>query len=229
MEPPPAAEYISQGDESDVKSPIMEGSPAEEYVSQEDESDFDSEEFEDETSARVREVEEALPGNMAVREVVGAHTTPCSDCGKSSWGYGEYYVYDAQQPWGSDKFCLDCAHMKYCQISENEAELAEEEEDAATEIEDELVEKGYTMVSDVDLLHCTSDRCVRELQALVAPKPPAPKPPQGVLVCGQAGLVINKLSFDNRPCCSVCKSKWERFWFCNAKDFAKVKPQPLPR
>ena len=33
----------------------------------------------------------------------------------------------------------------------------------------------------------------------------------------------------DRPCCSVCKSKWERFWFCNAKDFAKVKPEPLPR
>jgi len=31
-------------------------------------------------------------------------------------------------------------------------------------------------------------QCVRELQALVAPKPP-----QGVLVRGQAGLVISKL------------------------------------
>ena len=189
MEGTPAEEYISQEDDSGLELPIMEGSPAEEYVSQEDESDFDSEEFEDETSARMREVEEALPVNMALLEVVGADSTPCSDCGKSSWGYGEYYVYDAQQPRGSDKFCLDCAHMKYCQIDEDEDELAEEEEDAAIEIEDELVEKGYIMVADVDLLDCTSAR----------------------------------------PSCSVCKSKWERFWFCNARDFAKVNPEPGER
>ena len=35
--------------------------------------------------------------------------------------------------------------------------------------------------------------CVRELQALVAPKPP-----QGVLVRGQAGLVINKISVEGK-------------------------------
>ena len=36
---------------------------------------------------------------------------------------------------------------------------------------------------------------VRKLQALVAPKPP-----QGVLVCGHAGRVMNKLSGDLKGC-----------------------------
>ena len=51
---------------------------------------------------------------MAIRPVTGNHRKGCSDCGHESWTPGEYYIYDSAQPWGSDKYCLDCAYSKYC-------------------------------------------------------------------------------------------------------------------
>mmetsp|Transcript_46597 Transcript_46597/g.77024 ORF Transcript_46597/g.77024 Transcript_46597/m.77024 type:complete len:283 (+) Transcript_46597:20-868(+) len=123
----------------------------------------DEEESDDECNdgARCREVMDALPPNMSIRAVGGSHRKECSDCGYNDWGPGDYYVYDAQQPWGTDKLCLDCAHLKYCLQGDSEDEDDESEDDedleaeAAAEyahsIESEMKEKGYQMLSGVDL------------------------------------------------------------------------------
>ena len=61
----------------------------------------------------VRSVQSRLPPNMSVKQVAGNHRKPCSECGKSDWFDGEWYIYDHVQPWGSDKYCLNCADMQF--------------------------------------------------------------------------------------------------------------------
>ena len=61
---------------------------------------------------RTDEVGRKLPPNYQIREVSGNHRKPCSDCGKNDWFRGDYYVFDAFQPYGTDKYCLDCADNK---------------------------------------------------------------------------------------------------------------------
>eukprot|EP00984_Skeletonema_dohrnii_P018648 scaffold8749_cov115-Skeletonema_dohrnii-CCMP3373.AAC.3 len=58
---------------------------------------------------KVRRVCSKIPSNYEVRKVVGNHRKGCSDCGKNDWMIGDYYVHDHVQPWGAQKFCLDCA------------------------------------------------------------------------------------------------------------------------
>ena len=91
----------------------------------------------EETMGQVRRVQSLLPGNMAVREVAGNHRKPCSRCGKDSWYPGEWYVYDAAQPWGSDKFCLDCAEMEFDGASSDEEFEGEGESEEESEEEGE--------------------------------------------------------------------------------------------
>ena len=64
----------------------------------------------------------AMMRGFAVRDVRGAHRKPCSECGKKDWWPGEYYVYDAANPWGTDKYCLDCAEWKLAENIEVEEE-----------------------------------------------------------------------------------------------------------
>ena len=57
-----------------------------------------------------------LPDHMAVRKVSGNHRKPCSGCGGNDWGWGDgfdWYVFDASQPWGTEKFCLECAENRF--------------------------------------------------------------------------------------------------------------------
>lgn len=58
---------------------------------------------------KVHRVRSKIPSNYEVRKVVGNHRKGCSDCGKNDWMIGDYYVHDHVQPWGAQKFCLDCA------------------------------------------------------------------------------------------------------------------------
>lgn len=53
-----------------------------------------------------------LPSNYEAKEVSGNHRKPCSDCGKCNWELGDWYVYDKVNPWGTDKFCLECAESR---------------------------------------------------------------------------------------------------------------------
>ncbi len=62
-----------------------------------------------------QDMAEALPaynarhgGFMAGRPVAGNHSKPCTECGASFHGMGEWYWTDAARPWGADKFCDDC-------------------------------------------------------------------------------------------------------------------------
>eukprot|EP00986_Skeletonema_menzelii_P007339 scaffold2854_cov140-Skeletonema_menzelii.AAC.15 len=60
-------------------------------------------------AARVRR---KIPSTYEVRQVTGSHRKPCSDCGFKSWLHGEYYVFNSSNPWGTGKFCLDCAENR---------------------------------------------------------------------------------------------------------------------
>ena len=89
-----------------------------------------------EIMGQVRRVAGLLPRNMTVKEVRGNHSKGCDSCGKSDWSMGEWYVYDAANPWGGDKYCLDCAEVEYAgndssdeDEGEDEGEEGEEEED----------------------------------------------------------------------------------------------------
>jgi hypothetical protein len=54
-----------------------------------------------------------LPRSLDVREVRGDHQKPCDECGLCNFDYGDYYVYDAASPWGTEKYCLECAEKKF--------------------------------------------------------------------------------------------------------------------
>eukprot|EP00548_Thalassiothrix_antarctica_P016781 CAMPEP_0194183010 /NCGR_PEP_ID=MMETSP0154-20130528/28797_1 /TAXON_ID=1049557 /ORGANISM="Thalassiothrix antarctica, Strain L6-D1" /LENGTH=152 /DNA_ID=CAMNT_0038899669 /DNA_START=23 /DNA_END=482 /DNA_ORIENTATION=- len=63
-------------------------------------------------SIKVNRIRAMIPSNFEIREVSGNHRKPCSNCGKRYWLKGDWYVCDAIQPWGTDKYCLDCAEHK---------------------------------------------------------------------------------------------------------------------
>lgn len=63
-------------------------------------------------SVRAEQVRRRLPPNYSIRKVRGNHSKPCSDCGTRDFWQGDYYVYDSVQPWGTDKYCLDCAETR---------------------------------------------------------------------------------------------------------------------
>ena len=86
---------------------------------------------------QVHRVQCSLPSEFVVRSVRGNHRKECSECGYDGWCEGEYYVYNASQPYGTEKYCLDCAEMEF---AENEDEdgmdgsSEEEEEDDDEEL-----------------------------------------------------------------------------------------------
>ena len=59
-------------------------------------------------------------------EVRATHRKPCTMCNRNSFDFGDHYIYDASQPFGTDKICMDCADV-----------WLDEQEDAADEDEDE--------------------------------------------------------------------------------------------
>lgn len=74
-------------------------------------------------------------------EVRGNHTKPCSACGKDDWEVGEYYVSYPSDPWGMDKYCVDCAeaHVGY---DSSEDEFPDEESDERSEEDEEPEERS---------------------------------------------------------------------------------------
>ena len=78
--------------------------------------DSDEDDFGDDRS-RAAALAPKLPPNFAIREVSGNHRKPCSECGTSDFYPGSFYIYDAVSPWGTDKFCLDCAEMRFDSFS----------------------------------------------------------------------------------------------------------------
>lgn len=82
-------------------------------------------------ATRIYQLQARLPSNMSVRKVTGNHRKPCSDCGTCCFLPGDFYVYDSMQPWGTDKYCMDCAELKYDGggSSEDEDEDEDENED----------------------------------------------------------------------------------------------------
>jgi hypothetical protein len=86
-----------------------------------DESDDDDDE---EEKIRVANLRRLLPSKYEVREVTGSHRKPCSDCGKQSWSCGDYYVFDSSNPYGTAKFCIECAeHRDWGNEREGEEEI----------------------------------------------------------------------------------------------------------
>ena len=61
---------------------------------------------------KAAQVRRKIPSTYEVRQVTGSHRKPCSDCGYSSWFHGDHYVYNSSNPWGTGKFCLDCAETR---------------------------------------------------------------------------------------------------------------------
>ena len=89
-----------------------------------------------------------------MREVAGNHRKPCSRCGKNDWLPGEWYVYDAVQPWGSDKFCIDCAEIEFDGASSDE----EDEFEGEGESEEEGMESDANNQADVAENHDAEER-----------------------------------------------------------------------
>ena len=115
------------------------------YDSEDSDPDAWFEREQEEKFEKVDEVQRHLPSGWAIREVSGNHRKPCSDCGHSSWFPGEFYIYDAAQPWGTDKYCLDCAEMKFLYGGDSEEEDEElAEGDRAREIEPDMEELGLS-------------------------------------------------------------------------------------
>ena len=73
-----------------------------------------------------------LPPNYAIRKVTGSHRKPCSECGTSDFYPGSYYIYDHVSPWGSDKYCLDCAEMHFSRDFESDDDDGEYDDDDVT-------------------------------------------------------------------------------------------------
>ena len=42
---------------------------------------------------------------------------------------GSFYVFDCVNPWGTDKFCLQCAEMHFGSIDDEDDEYSEDKED----------------------------------------------------------------------------------------------------
>mmetsp|Transcript_15411 Transcript_15411/g.17263 ORF Transcript_15411/g.17263 Transcript_15411/m.17263 type:complete len:167 (+) Transcript_15411:83-583(+) len=61
---------------------------------------------------KVDRIRGKLPNNFTIQKVSGTHRKPCSECGSNEWDVGDWYVVDCIQPWGTDKYCLDCADSK---------------------------------------------------------------------------------------------------------------------
>ena len=98
-----------------------------------DDDDDDDEDDDDDDRGRVDRLRFKLPSNFEVREVSGSHRKPCSQCGMNDFFPGSFYVYDCVNPWGTDKFCLDCAEMRFGgHDDEDEEEDDEDEEDITT-------------------------------------------------------------------------------------------------
>lgn len=46
--------------------------------------------------------------------VKGRHKRPCSVCEKKDWVKNEKYVYRYPYEEGAEKYCFDCAMVKFC-------------------------------------------------------------------------------------------------------------------
>ena len=181
-------------------------------------SDYDSDEESDPDAAYEREQEEKLdtvhgiamhlPPGWDIREVAGNHRKPCSDCGSNEWFPGDYYVYDASHPWGTEKYCMDCANARFVDgiggssdEEEEDGEAAEEER--AHEIADEMSERGFAMYSGVELMSKLGVM-PNNLEMLgMRPPPGVDNPRPAALRC---------------ECCSVTHISFARYWFCNKDD-----------
>ena len=58
---------------------------------------------------QVTAVRDRLPWSYRLAEVRGNHRKGCSECGYDAWLPGEYYVFNHIKPWGTNKYCLNCA------------------------------------------------------------------------------------------------------------------------
>jgi hypothetical protein len=92
-----------------------------------DYSDSEEDEYEQARVSRVRYA--AAARGYCVQEVRGNHRKGCSECGYNRWEPGEYYVFDENQPRGTDKFCMNCAEMLFDVGGESEEEERSSEED----------------------------------------------------------------------------------------------------
>jgi len=77
-----------------------------------DDDDIDDDD-DDDVRRRVDRLRFKLPSNYEVCEVSGSHRKPCSGCGMNNFFPGSFYVYNRVNPWGTDKFCLQCAEMRF--------------------------------------------------------------------------------------------------------------------
>jgi len=92
----------------------------------------------------------AEASGFEVLEVRGSHRKPCSHCSLRDWQDELYYVVDASNPWGTDKYCLDCAEMVFAVYSGDDDDYYDEynEDDLA---EQEEVGEGRDADSDGDV------------------------------------------------------------------------------
>ena len=81
-----------------------------------------------------------LPSDFEVRPVRGSHRKACSECGHNSWFEGEYYVYNARQPFDTEKYCLDCAEDVFdaCHQDDVEDDESSSDEDDEDDEDEEL-------------------------------------------------------------------------------------------
>ena len=61
-------------------------------------------------------------------EVRATHRKPCTMCNRNSFDFGDHYIYDASQPFGTDKICMDCADL-WLDEQEDGDEDEDEDED----------------------------------------------------------------------------------------------------
>eukprot|EP01025_Chloroclados_australasicus_P042565 TRINITY_DN4525_c1_g1_i1.p1 TRINITY_DN4525_c1_g1~~TRINITY_DN4525_c1_g1_i1.p1 ORF type:complete len:266 (-),score=60.17 TRINITY_DN4525_c1_g1_i1:1434-2231(-) len=87
----------------------------------------DSEEEDDYFPEELQEVMHRLPYGYGPKQVLNStqHRKGCTECGKSHWYEGEWYVTHLGQPRGADKICMDCL---YSWVVENGEEDSEEED-----------------------------------------------------------------------------------------------------
>ena len=179
------------------------------YYEDSEDSDPDAwfEREQEEKFDKVDEVQQHLPHGWAIREVVGSHRKPCSDCGHSSWFAGEFYVYDAAQPWGTDKYCLDCAEMKFVHGRDSEDSDDDEEDellaegDRAREIEPGMEALGYKLYDDFQLIRAVG------LDPIVS-----------AATSTFASLQARQAARMAAICCKGCSDSLASYYFCNKRD-----------
>jgi hypothetical protein len=67
---------------------------------------------------RIRKLITQLPPDIEIAQVLGAHQKRCSECAKGDWAIGDWYVSNKKNPYGTSKYCLECAENEYQSESE---------------------------------------------------------------------------------------------------------------